>query len=35
MPLYRDEAIVLRTHRFGRGLHCAERIIALLPLGGC
>jgi recombinational DNA repair protein (RecF pathway) len=35
MPLYRDEAIVLRTHKFGRNWSGADRIITLLtPVGG-
>jgi hypothetical protein len=34
MPLYRDEAIVLRTHKFGRSGFSADRIITLLPRGG-
>jgi len=34
VPLYRDEAIVLRTHKLGRGLRYADRIITLLMSGG-
>jgi hypothetical protein len=33
MPLYRDEAVVLRTHKLGRGGFSADRIITLLTLG--
>jgi len=33
MPLYRDEAIVLRTHKLGRGGFGADRIITLLTCG--
>jgi hypothetical protein len=34
MPLYRDEAIVLRTHKLGRSWHCPDRIITLPATGG-
>jgi recombinational DNA repair protein (RecF pathway) len=34
MPLYRDEAIVLRTHKLGRGWLCADRIVTLLTRVG-
>jgi hypothetical protein len=34
VPLYRDEAIVLRTHKFGQGGSSADRIITLPTFGG-
>jgi len=34
MPLYRDEAIVLRTHKLGRDGLCADRIVTLLTRVG-
>jgi hypothetical protein len=34
VPLYRDEAIVLRTHKLGRRGFRADRIITLLTCGG-
>jgi hypothetical protein len=34
MPLYRDEAIVLRTHKLGREWFSADRIITLLTSVG-
>jgi recombinational DNA repair protein (RecF pathway) len=34
VPLYRDEAIVLRTHKFGRNRCRADRIITLLTRVG-
>jgi hypothetical protein len=34
MPLYRDEAIVLRTHKLGRKRGRADRIITLPPRRG-
>jgi DNA repair protein RecO (recombination protein O) len=33
MPLYRDEAVVLRTHKLGRSGLSADRIITLLTRG--
>jgi hypothetical protein len=34
VPLYRDEAIVLRTHKLGRNGFSADRIITLLTSVG-
>ncbi len=34
MPLYRDEAIVLRTHKLRRSGFRADRIITLLTRAG-
>jgi hypothetical protein len=34
MPLYRDEAIVLRTHKLAEDGSRADRIITLLTLVG-
>jgi hypothetical protein len=34
MPLYRDEAIVLRTHKLAEDRFRADRIITLLTLVG-
>jgi hypothetical protein len=34
VPLYRDEAIVLRTHKLRRNWSSADRIITLRPQDG-